>query len=276
MTVKEIKNQSRQILTKRAGDCMSFTLFVFSFAAFLILCELTIYVVLRMAGWEWVYNIRLIRKSEYVRNFWLIKLILVSLLLMSENTIFRRMFIDILAGGNHISTRQYISAHAGEYYFKAVASSFIYNLLKVIMSVPIFIGMYGIYYWSYTSRLKELTSVGLFFFMLSFGLTVVWTGVFIYYCISISLTPYIMALNPRANVFDACDLSVRLMDGQHYKYIRFVLSYIKYIPLLFFVYPIYILFPYFMLGYTVFVKDIMGDYWQDKMPAMIKRWKKYL
>ena len=82
-------------------------------------------------------------------------------------------------------------------------------------------------------------------------------------------------LNPRTNIFDACDLSVRLMDGQHGRYISFLLSFVMYIPALLLVYPVFIIYPYFRLSYIVFLQDIMGSYWQDKMPSMIKRWRKY-
>ena len=84
-----------------------------------------------------------------------------------------------------------------------------------------------------------------------------------------------MTLNPRTNIFDACDLSVRLMDGQHGRYISFLLSFVMYVPALLLVYPVFIIYPYFRLSYIVFLQDIMGSYWQDKMPSMIKRWRKY-
>ena len=85
-----------------------------------------------------------------------------------------------------------------------------------------------------------------------------------------------MVLNPRTNIFDACDLSVRLMDGKHVRYITFVASYLKFLPFMLLIYPFFGVYPYFKVSYSLFMYELLGDKNHDKMPGMIKRWKKYM
>ena len=184
-------------------------------------------------------------------------------------------FVDIARADSYVGSRQYINSHSYVYYSHTMFSSIIINSLKLFSAVPFAISTYSVYYWGWVCKLSELTSAGLLCFMFSLGLSVVFFGLMVHYWISLALAPYIMTLNPRTNIFDACDLSVRLMDGQHGRYISFLLSFVMYIPALLLVYPVFIIYPYFRLSYIVFLQDIMGSYWQDKMPSMIKRWRKY-
>ena len=184
-------------------------------------------------------------------------------------------FVDIARADSYVGSRQYINSHSYVYYSHTMFSSIIINSLKLFSAVPFAISSYSVYYWGWVCKLSELTSAGLLCFMFSLGLSVVFFGLMVHYWISLALAPYIMTLNPRTNIFDACDLSVRLMDGQHGRYISFLLSFVMYIPALLLVYPVFIIYPYFRLSYIVFLQDIMGSYWQDKMPSMIKRWRKY-
>lgn len=276
MTDKEIKELAKKRLKANGGDCISLMIVMFAFLIFVFLFEISTYLILKEVGLGKIFHLNYILANKSVMCYWVIKLFLFFVILMPEFAIIKRQFIDVSRGENFIETRQYISAHSREYYRRSLKSAFIYNMIKLFVAVPIFIGIYGIYYWGWVCKLNELTSMGLFFFMLSVGFTVVWIGVFGHYCMSLALTPYIMSLNPKANIFDACDLSVRLMDGHHYRYAMFLLSFCIYIPTIVFIYPVFAIYPYFQICYTVLMEEILGEYWQDKMPAMIKRWKKYL
>ena len=276
MTNNEIKREAKRILSKNSGDCASLMIFMLSVIAFILMCEITTYLVLKTIGWQWILDITQFFTNKIVRWYWIIKVIILTMLLMPEFSIIRRLFLDTACGGSYISTRQFISAHSVKYYTNALYNSFIYYLIKFFTAVPGFICLYSIYYWVWIFRLNTLTSSGLFAFMMSIGFSLIYSGFYFHYCISISLTPYIMALNPRTNVFDACDLSVKLMEGNHSRYISYLLSFVKYLPALVFVCPFFAIFPYFKTGYILLVRDIMGYYWQDKMPGMVKRWKKYL
>lgn len=150
----------------------------------------------------------------------------------------RRFFVDIARADSYVGSRQYINSHSYVYYSHTMFSSIIINSLKLFSAVPFAISSYSVYYWGWVCKLSELTSAGLLCFMFSLGLSVVFFGLMVHYWISLALAPYIMTLNPRTNIFDACDLSVRLMDGQHGRYISFLLSFVMYIPALLLVYPV--------------------------------------
>lgn len=226
-------------------------------------------------GFEEYYTFDFVFKTFFGRLVLLLHLAFILISVMPEFYICRRLFIDISKNRNFVTTRLYIQNNFIKIYTRSLYTSLVTGMLKIIAATPIAIGVYEIYYWGWVCKLDELTSIGLFCFMLSLGFTFVWTGVFLHYCVSLSLTNYIMTLNPRANIFDACDLSVKLMEGKHERYVRFVFSFLKFIPLLLFVYPVFVLVPYYVFSRLTFIEDIMGIYWQDKMPAMIQRWKKH-
>lgn len=276
MTDREIKLEAKRRLKQNGAGAVVISFFSMCIPVFLLFCEVTVYLVLRNVGWAWLYYPQSLVTSHIARTYWIFKLILLMILLLPEKAVLRRIFIDVVAKGDIFDSRQFIFTHSASFYMGSFYSAFIYNLVKFFMFLPAVIGSYGAYHWWRLCRVNDLTSPRLFLFMLSMGFTVIWLGIFVHYCISLSLTPYIMALNPRSNVFDACDLSVRLMDGHHLRYIAFIFSFLKYIPAFIFVYPVFVFYPYFKVSYLILMEDILGDYWRDKMPGMIKRWKKYL
>lgn len=275
MKRNEITDLAKRRLKSGVGDCVTLTVFFLAMLVFVVLCEVSVYQILRMAGWEWIFDITQFGKSLAVTGYWIFNLLLIFPLLVSQLWTQRRLFIDVAQGTSYVPAIQYINYHSKTYYFNSIYSSVVFNLIKLFAAVPLGIGIYEVYYWGWVCKLDTLTSSGLFMFMLFIGFSVVWLGVLVHYYISLSLTPFIMALNPRTNIFDACDLSVKLMDGKHGSYIFFILSFVKYVPSFVFIYPIFAFYPYFKICYILYMEDNLGTYCQDKMPGMIKRWKKY-
>lgn len=275
MNNKEIRQAAAQRIAKNSGNCISLTAFMFAVFVFLGLCELTLWLIFKQLGWGYVFTFAGLKKYASVKIFWIINAMLVLPFAAFEMWTVRRLFVDISRNENYVATRQYINAHSFTYYRKTIFASLIINSLKFFSAVPLIICIHGVYYWGYICKLSELTSMGLLCFMFSLGLSLVMLGLTVHYWISLALAPYIMTLNPRTNVFDACDLSVRLMDGQHGRYIYFMLSFAKFIPAMLFIYPFFGIYPFYRMCYIVLMEDILGDYWQDKMPGMIKRWRKY-
>lgn len=216
-----------------------------------------------------------IKDHVSVRLFWFLDLIVIIPFASFEMWTVRRFFVDIARADSYVGSRQYINSHSYVYYSHTMFSSIIINSLKLFSAVPFAISTYSVYYWGWYA---SSVSLPLQVFFVSCSHSVCLLCFSDLWCITgypLPLQPYIMTLNPRTNIFDACDLSVRLMDGQHGRYISFLLSFVMYIPALLLVYPVFIIYPYFRLSYIVFLQDIMGSYWQDKMPSMIKRWRKY-
>ena len=55
-----------------------------------------------------------------------------------------------------------------------------------------------------------------------------------------------------------------------------MIYFVKFLPTLIFVYPIFAFYPYFKVSYSLFMREMLGDRSTDKLPGMIRRWKKYL
>ncbi len=147
-------------------------------------------------------------------------------------------------------------------------------LYKILVSLPLFLSIQGIIHFRNKSITSQLKMTDLVFFMLCIGFLLVWIGELVHYYVSLSLVPYIFAINPRANFFDACDLSVKLMDGKHLRVAVFWLHFLPYMLPCVLVYPLLLFYPYMLEVKLLFAREIIGDYWQDKIPAMARRWER--
>ena len=276
MSDTEIRHAAARKLANNSGDCFSLMMFQFSLIALVLLCESTLYLALRSVGYNWLYSIKALmswKASTWL--FWVSKTLFELSVTSPFFGLVRRLYVDIAADNDMSETRAYISAHSVKYYSNTFYNTFILLFIKLTALTPGLLFAYNIYYWSVQITLHELSSAALFALTASLSMTAVWTFLTARYFISLSLTPYIIALNPRMNIFDACDLSVKLMEDKHGRYISFVIYFVKFLPTLIFVYPIFAFYPYFKVSYSLFMREMLGDRSTDKLPGMI-RWKKYL
>lgn len=275
LTSKQIKDSARKALYNKMSDSLTVTLHSLTNLCMIGIVEFSLYLLLKSLGLEHYFDVRNIFKSPWVTIMWVIQAFVIISFLTYQRHVVRRLFIDISLGKDYILSRQYIFAHTNEFIRIALRSSLVLNFLKAVMLTPAVFSIFMIYRQSLRNRTAEMTSLSLFIFMLFIGFTIIWLGFYIKYCASLALTPYIMSLNPRTNIFDACDLSAKLMEGHYGQYFSMIASFVVYLPLLLLVFPIFVLYPFWAASYDVLIKDIMGNYWQDKMPAMIRRWQKY-
>ena len=275
MTNKQIRSRAREKLNGRWGTAIALTVFKVSFILAWVVFEILLYFLFDRIGIEYNYYPAYLFGTHFGRFMMLIRLLMLLFVFNPERYILQRIYVDLYTGRNFTETRRYIQHNSRAVHPRATLSMLLPMALRLIVLSPIFVSLYGIYYWGFSQKSTSLTTGGLFVFMISIGFTIVWAGVFVHYTISLSMTKYIMLLNPRANIFDACDLSVRIMDGQHTRYLMFLLSFAKYLPLIVMFYPLFFFEPYFKMCWCSFAEELMGNYWQDKYPAMIQRWNKY-
>ncbi len=276
MTDKQIKAEALRRLEGNWGNGISLSVFMAAYVCFWVAVELLIYYIMKGFDFEYTFTADCMLGTNFGRFMTLLRICALFGFLLPEFFIMRRFFADISAGSAFSSTRHYIQHNTRRVFPRWIASSVTIFMLKFFVSVPLWIGIYGIYYCSSFSGSGSLTLPQMIGFMFSLGFSVVWAGVLVYYCLSLCLAKYIMTINPRAGVFDACDLSVKLMDGHRMRWARFTLSLVKYIPLILLFYPLFGIAPYFSSCYSVLAEEIMGDYWQDKFPNMVKRWQKHV
>jgi hypothetical protein len=272
---KELKKQAYTRLNGRWGTVSALMLFKLAFLLAFVVAEMLLYEILKRMDIQYSLYPSYVFGTHLGRFMVCVRLLLICVLFLPEFFILHRIMTDIYLGRNFVETRTYIQYNVRRLLPKIVGGTLLPLFLRLFVLSPLGLGIYGIYYWGWKRSGDSLTTLGLFIFMISIGFTIVWAGVFVHYSISLKLTKYILALNPRANVFDACDLSVRLMEGQHMRYIGFLVSFIKFLPLAVLIYPALAIEPVFRMSEMAFAQDVMGNYWQDKMPAMIHRWRKY-
>ncbi len=275
LSTAQIKKNAKASLSSQFGPSLTLTLHMITNVCLIFLVEFTVYLVLDRLGLGYYYDIRNIPKIPWVAVMWVFQAVVVLSFLTYQRQILRRLFIDVTLDRDYILTRQYLFAHTNEFIRISLRSSAVINFMKLCMLIPALLSSYLIFRWSIRNRTEELTSIGLFVFMICIGFTLIWLGVFVKYCASLALAPYIMSLNPRTSVFDACDLSAKLMEGHYGQYFSLICSFLPLVPLVLLIYPFFLIYPYWAVSYNSMIKDIMGDYWQDKMPSMIRRWQKY-
>lgn len=264
-------------LARNTRDCGSLMLFQFSLIALMVLCEYMMYLSLNFIGYDWLYDIHAFRAGRGATwVFWISKTMVEFSMASPCFSLVRRLFLDVAIDSDMSETRRYINAHSVKYYSGAFYASLIQAIIKFTAITPGVIFAHGIYYFAREITINELTSRGLFALTACISLTAAWAFLSAHYFISLSLTPYIISLNPRANIFDACDMSVKLMDGKHGRYLGFMLHFVKFLPAVLLVYPFFAIYPYFKVSYSLFMYELMGNGKKDKLPGMIKRWKKYL
>ena len=275
MSNRELKKKAYSRLNGRWGTVSALMMFKLAFILAFVAAELLLYEILRKMDIQYSLYPSYMFGTNLGRFMVCVRILMICLLFMPEFYVLHRIMTDIYLGRNFIETRRYIQLNVRRLLPKIVGGTLLPLFLRILVLSPLGLGIYSIYYWGWVRSGERLTTLGLFIFMISIGFTIVWAGVFIHYSISLKLTKFILALNPRANVFDACDLSVRLMEGQHMRYLGFLASFVKFLPLAVMIYPMLAIEPIFRMSELAFAQDVMGDYWQDKFPAMIHRWRKY-
>lgn len=277
MTDTEIRKTAMSRLANNSGECVSLMVFQFSVIALIVLSETMLYLSLQNVGYDWLYSLDALMSGKgSTWLFWISKTAVEYSLATPCFSLVRRLYVDVAVGSDMIETRQYINAHSIKFYSRAFRASLVQFFIKLTAVFPGLLSAYGVYHFAMQITLHELTSRALFALSACLSITAVWLYLTVHYLISLAMTPYIMSLNPRSNVFDACDLSVRLMDGKHTRYLIFLLHFAKFLPSMLLVYPFFAIYPYFKVSYSLFMYELMGDKNHDKMPGMIKRWKKYL
>ena len=275
MTIKEIKRRAKLVIARDAINCTTLVIFAFAMIVLFVLCEMLIFLGLHSMKLDKYYDLRLFLTDRDVNLFWVIKSLIEFTAMVPMVHMIRRLMVDMALERDINETKGYIGAHFWGYFKRCLRASVVLLGLKVFTAVPGVIGIYGVYHWTYIIRIDELTSLGLFCLTASLSLTCTWAILWVHYLLSLSLTPLIMTLNPRSSIFDACDLSVKLMSGRRGQYIRFLLAYLKYLPGVVLIYPCLLVVPYFYVSRIMFQMELLGDRGKDKLPGMVKRWRKY-
>ncbi|MGN0633394.1 MAG: hypothetical protein ACI4JW_05950 [Oscillospiraceae bacterium] len=273
MTNNEIKKRAFALLKENPETLVSISLSMLSVYAIIILIESFIFLSARLLGFDYhIFSLSYYSGSWIRCGFLALRLIFYYIMIFSQTYSFRRYLICVTEGKP--SVVNYISGHKRKILLPVIKNMLALAGLKILVISPVSVGIYGIVHYYREGMVGEISLPGLVIFMLSIGFTLVWSGVCAHYFLSLSLVKYICEIDPRANFFDACDLSVKLMDGKHQRVFSLYLSTVPIMLFAALLYPLVVLYPFMLESRLILAKEIMGVYWQDKLPGMAKRWEK--
>ncbi len=271
MTDKEIRRLARERLAENTDIVIISIIYFFSIVIMLHMCEAFVSSVIKMfMDPDYSFFGSLFDGISFSDLLLLvIRMLMYYVLIAIIQNILLRYYINMNDGGE---SERFVSRHWSRMISPCLLGSMKMLFYKLLVTSPLFFGIYGIQHFRTKGISEQLTMIDLVCFMLCIGFSIVWAGELVHYFISLSLVKYIYAINPRANFFDACDLSVKLMDGKHMRVMSFWFGMLPYIFPAFFVYPLLLIYPFVTEAKLIFCHEIMGSYWQDKIPAMARRW----
>ena len=274
LTDVQIMETAKENLKSGADLAALSVLYMLTLAVFILLCEYAIYWAASLLGIKHysLFSIRLYRSSPAALVFLGARLVIYHIFFTIISYVTRRYYINLADKTPDID--RFLSKHMNRMFSPSVKCGLWLSLFKLMVSMPLAVGIYGVVHFYHLGKVGNISLIGLIYFMLSIGFTLVWTAILIHYFMSLSLVKYIIELNPRADFFEACDLSIKLMDGWHTRVLIFGVSMLPYIMSCVLLYPAFIVIPFVSECRTILAKEIMGHYWQDKIPAMAKRWEK--
>lgn len=273
MTEKEIRKTAMLRITRNTDIItLSSVYFFFMIAVMLLVEDFVTSSISIFGNYEFtVKNVLRGRGTPTAVMFLIFRLLVYYIGISLVSRVLLRYFINMNSGAG---ADRFTRMHWGRLLPPSIKGSVYILLYKLMVASPLAVGIGGILYYRQKGMSEQLSLCDLVLFMLSIGFTIVWAGELVHYYVSLFLVKYIIAINPRANFFDACDLSVKLMDGKHQRYFEHMFGLIPCMLPAVLIYPLFIIYPYMTEANLLFAKEIMGDYWQDKIPTMARRWER--
>ena len=102
----EIRHCAARRIAKRSGDSISLMIYQFSIVALVVLCEASLYLLLRSVGYTWLYSIReLLEFRGTTWLFWISKTMFEFTLVSPFFCLVRRLYLDIAMDSDITETR---------------------------------------------------------------------------------------------------------------------------------------------------------------------------
>ena len=278
MTNKQIRHKAFRNIEGFSDTAAESTVCFFTAVVFITLAELGITLFAKMAGYHdyMPFSAAFYKAHPLALTLAVMRAAVYGLLLSTLSYFVCRNFISCTFLDRNVRTNKFLSGHIRRLIIPCLKNSVSLFFLKVLTASPAAVSGYFMVTTYRTGIRQELAIWELFCFMIATGFTMAWAAVTVHYHMSLCLVPYISRLNPRASFFAACDLSVKLMEGRHMRVLSFMFSMIPSLLPGVLLYPLLIAYPYVTECRILLAHEIMGAYWQDKIPAMVRRWEKQL
>lgn len=258
MTNKQIREMTFKYLKGNWGNAIVIGVAFIAMLLLALYCHITNFLAYQVMGFGKV--------GFRYHNVSLVQIIVSSLLncafsvciVMAYYTI-NRQFIDMARGHDYNLSRNIIMKNKRHFFklsFKAWATKVFIIFLCI---VP---GVFGYDSAKNLSQLadqaEKLSVFTLFCFMMSVFMVLVSIVLTINSILSLHLLQTLVLLNPMMPIRQAVSLCFKQADGNKTRIITYYLSIIKYLPLIVLVYPILVLFPYYLMSNLVLCEGILG------------------
>ena len=171
---------------------------------------------------------------------------------------FMREFIDIRHGRDYNTSRNRIMSYK-KLFFKV---SFVPQVAKIgiilLCSLPGFLAYDSIKTLTEQPYDKTLSVFVLMFFMMSVLVILLSAVLVINALLCLHLLPTVIMLNPLLPLSHAISMCFRKAEGNKLRIALFHLSFLKYVPFCLLLYPICVVFPYYMMSNLLLCEDILG------------------
>ena len=170
-----------------------------------------------------------------------------------------RQFIDISKGDDFTEKRNAIHAKP----FKLIKLTVLPQLLRlVILLCAAAPGLFAI---DFVRRIYAMSLEGtldfmrLFMFMVSMLAVILSIILIAISSLSLHLLPMVIMLHPNIPLLKAVSLCFKATDAKRLQMLWFYLSFLKFLPLAVFIYPSFIIIPYFAMSDIVFMTNILNE-----------------
>lgn len=258
MSNKELRELTFKRLKGNWGNAVVIGVAFIAMLLLALYCNVTNFLAYKVMGFEKIgfryHNVSLaqIIASSLFNGVFLV------LIVMAYYTIIRQ-FIDISRGKDYNLSRNIIMKNKLNFFKISVRAWATKVLIIFLCTIP---GIFG--YDSVKNLVKladqaeKLSVFTLFCFMMSVFMILLSISLTINSILSLHLLQPLVLLNPMMPVKQAVSLCYKQADGNKLRIITYYLSIIKYLPLIVLVYPIIVLFPYYLMSNLVMCEGILG------------------
>lgn len=258
MTNKEIINSALSKLKGNWGNAIVIGVAFIAMVLMIFFCHLVNFVTYRVMGFGKVgfrhHNVSLVQ----IISSSLLNLAFLIVLVMAFFTVLRQ-FIDMSQGHGYNLSRNLIMKRK-RHFFKVSVVPFVTKISIIFLSaIP---GLFGYDSVKNLSKLatqqKSLSVFTLLFFMMSVFMILLSIFLTINSILSLHLLSTLILLNPMMPITQAVTICFKRAEGNKMRIIGFYIYFLKYLCSCILVYPIIVVFPFYLMCNLVLCQEILG------------------
>lgn len=257
MTAKQIKKLALIRLKGNWGNCISMALTLLCMMIFVFLAEYVMCTSSIFHNNDQYYSVDFLLHTSWGNLILALQIIIAYLVAVPESYVLKRLYYDISKGGNYRNSRNFFEKYMFRQMPKSILANTLCSIIYILTIMPCVASVFGIYYIAYICQNEKITTIRLLLFMFAVMMLIIFICFLFYIRVSLRLVPYIIMIYPNESVTEAISKSFSLMRGNHILYLAFQFSFLKYMPLNIFVYPILFYIPFYSMSKIIFIEHVL-------------------